>query len=126
MKMDGKRQTLYPRKNWSSLILYNCAHPASRHLTPDVVNRETGAYLHRFQWLADADIGVLPEAWNCLRDGVPNRLSAFPVSFTTPAEGLGSTNGARLITPFSGWRKRTGWTAKLRFLAAPAAKIASR
>lgn len=66
MKMDGKAQTLYPRKNWSSLILYNCDHPATRQLTPDVVNRETGAYLHRFQWLTDEQIGALPETWNWL------------------------------------------------------------
>lgn len=65
-KMDGKTQTLYPRKNWSSLILYNCAHRATRQLTPDVVNRETGAYLHRFQWLSDEQIGAVPEAWNWL------------------------------------------------------------
>ena len=57
-KMDGTVQTVYPRKNWSSLMLFNCAHPSIRRLTPDVVNRESGAYLHRMQWAADADIGV--------------------------------------------------------------------
>lgn len=65
-KMDGKTQTVYPRKNWSSLILYNCAHAATRRLTPEVVNQETGAYLHRFQWLRDEEIGALPETWNWL------------------------------------------------------------
>src|SRR5438105_4348608 len=28
VKMDGKVQTLYPRKNWSSLMLFNCEHAA--------------------------------------------------------------------------------------------------
>lgn len=65
-KMDGAKQTVYPRKNWSSLVLYNCGHPANRVLTHEVVNRETGAYLHRFQWLADDLIGALPETWNWL------------------------------------------------------------
>lgn len=78
MKMDGKTQTLYPRKNWSSLILYNCAHPATRQLTPDVVNRETGAYLHRFQWLADAEIGALPETWNWLEGWSAKPASGTP------------------------------------------------
>ena len=27
-KMDGAAQTVYPRKNWSSLMLFNCEHPA--------------------------------------------------------------------------------------------------
>ena len=66
MKMDGRKQTQYPRKNWSSLVLYNCGHPANRVLTPDVVNRELGAFLHRFQWLDDDLIGAVPETWNWL------------------------------------------------------------
>ena len=53
MKMDGRVQTLYPRKNWSSLILYNCGHPSNAVLTPELVNRETGSFLHRFAWLKD-------------------------------------------------------------------------
>lgn len=66
MKMDGRVQTLYPRKNWSSLILYNCGHPANAALTPEVVNRETGSFLHRFSWLKDEEIGAIPETWNWL------------------------------------------------------------
>jgi hypothetical protein len=65
-KMDGAVQTSYPRKNWSSLMLFNCGHPAVRSLTPGLVNRESGAYLHRMQWVADTDIGALPVAWNWL------------------------------------------------------------
>lgn len=66
IKMDGAVQTTYPRKNWSSLVLWNCAHPANQCLTPDLVNRESGAFLHRFQWLADGLIGSLPPTWNWL------------------------------------------------------------
>ena len=65
-KMDGAVQTVYPRKNWSSLMLFNCDHDAVRALAPEVVNRESGAYLHRMQWVADADIGALPVDWNWL------------------------------------------------------------
>lgn len=65
-KMDGRVQTVYPRKNWSSFMLFNCAHPSTRKLTPEVINRETGAYLHRIQWAADDEIGALPERWNWL------------------------------------------------------------
>jgi hypothetical protein len=66
LKMDNRKQTVYPRKNWSSMVLYNCGHPANRVLMPDLLNRESGAFLHRFQWLDDALIGAVPETWNWL------------------------------------------------------------
>lgn len=66
IKMDDCVQTQYPRKNWSSLTLYNCGHPANQVLTPEVVNSESGAFLHRFQWLSDDLIGSVPLTWNWL------------------------------------------------------------
>jgi hypothetical protein len=66
VKMHRKVQTIYPRKNWSSLMLFNCDHPAVRSLTPKVVNSETGSYLHRMRWCEDKDIGSLPAEWNWL------------------------------------------------------------
>ena len=66
VKMDNKPQHQYPRKNWSSMMLINCAHPQVKALTPEVVNRETGMFLHRFQWLTDDVIGDLPITWNYL------------------------------------------------------------
>lgn len=65
-KMDGQVQTAYPRKNWSSMILFNCGHPANAALTPDIVNSESGAFLHRFQWLTDDQIGEVDHTWNWL------------------------------------------------------------
>jgi hypothetical protein len=83
-KMDGAVQTTYPRKNWSSLMLFNCEHPAVRGLTPDVVNRESGAYLHRMQWVADDQIGALPTEWNWLEGWNEKPKSGTPkaVHFT--------------------------------------------
>ncbi len=79
VKMDGKPQTVYPRKNWSSLVAYNCGHPANAALSVEAVNARTGAYLHRFQWLEDDLIGALDETWNWLegwsqkpKSGAPN------------------------------------------------------
>eukprot|EP00898_Chlorokybus_atmophyticus_P000096 jgi/Chlat1/1087/Chrsp110S01586 len=67
VKMDGVVQTSYPRKNWSSMVLYNCSHPKNINtLTPDAVNTQSGAFLHRFSWLDDAEIGQVPEGWNFL------------------------------------------------------------
>jgi lipopolysaccharide biosynthesis glycosyltransferase len=65
-KMDGKQQTTYPRKNWSSFMLFNGAHPGVKALTPEVVNSEGPAYLHRFSWLDDSQIGALDLRWNFL------------------------------------------------------------
>ena len=65
-KMDGQVQLLYPRKNWSSMVLWNCGHPSNKKLTPELINKETGKYLHRFSWLEDSEIGSLPHEYNWL------------------------------------------------------------
>lgn len=67
-KYLGSRNADYPRKNWSSVVLWNCAHPANRLITPEFVQNSTGAQLHRFSWLTDDLIGELPLAWNWLPD----------------------------------------------------------
>ena len=67
-KMDGQKQTIYPRKNWSSVVLWNCGHKSNRKVTQDFVNNPeiNGAYLHRFSWLKDKEIGELDHTWNYL------------------------------------------------------------
>ena len=65
-KMDGVVQTRYSRKNWSSLILWNCDHSANLRLTIHDVNHRRGIELHQFYWLDEKDIGDLPAAWNWL------------------------------------------------------------
>lgn len=53
----------YPRKNWSSLMLMNCAHPSMRQIPTD--HPKT---IHQFPWLKDEEIGALPVEWNWLCD----------------------------------------------------------
>ena len=67
-KMDGQAQTMYPRKNWSSMVLWNCGHPANRLVNTDLINDPdtTGKYLHRFSWLSDNLIGEISHEWNWL------------------------------------------------------------
>lgn len=65
-KKNGQVQQAYPKKNWSSVCLWNCGHPANRALTLDVVNAWPGRDLHAFQWLTDDQIGSLPARWNVL------------------------------------------------------------
>ena len=70
VKMDGQTQTVYPRKNWSSVVLFNCGHPSNKKLDLNLVNNPeiTGAYLHRFSWLDDSEIGQISHEWNWLTD----------------------------------------------------------
>ena len=56
----------YPRKNWSSVMIFNCSHPSNKILNPEFVADAGGSFLHRFQWLKDEEIGSLPREWNHL------------------------------------------------------------
>jgi len=67
-KMDGVAQTLYARKNWSSVMLWNLEHPAHERLTLEMLNALPGRDLHRFCWLEDGEIGELSPRWNWLVD----------------------------------------------------------
>ena len=59
-------QYRYPRKNWSSVVLLNCAHVKNRVVTPEFVNTADALDLHRFTWLDDLEIGELDFRWNWL------------------------------------------------------------
>ena len=67
-KYLGAKNENYPRKNWSSVILWNCSHPANAAVTPEFIQSATGAQVHRFTWLTDDLIGELPKEWNWLPD----------------------------------------------------------
>lgn len=70
-KMVNQRQRPYPRKNWSSVMLFNCDHPANRRLSLRDVNERPAADLHAFYWLHDDEIGALDPCWNWLVDVQP-------------------------------------------------------
>ncbi len=65
-KMDGQTQYIYPKKNWSSLMVFNNAHPSNKTLNLNLVNKETPQYLHRLSWLNDNEIGEINHEWNYL------------------------------------------------------------
>lgn len=65
-KYLGNKNEDYPRKNWSSVMLWNCGHLQNRKLTVDYVKNATGAQLHRFEHIEDRFIGELPKEWNHL------------------------------------------------------------
>jgi len=81
-KYLGNINENYPRKNWSSVILWNCDHPKHKILTPDFVSKQTGKFLHRFSWLDDQDIGELPLEWNWLANEYRVNREAKLIHFT--------------------------------------------
>jgi len=81
-KYLGNVNENYPRKNWSSVILWNCAHPKHKILTPEFIASQTGKYLHRFSWLDDSDIGELPKEWNWLAIEYPENKNAKLIHYT--------------------------------------------
>ena len=84
IKYLGNINENYPRKNWSSFILFNCSHPKNKTLSVDLVNKETGAFLHQFKWLEDDEIGSLDERWNWLEGWTSghNNQSPYAVHYT--------------------------------------------
>lgn len=81
-KYLGARNEDYPRKNWSSLILWNCGHFANQCLEADQVRAMTNSALHRFEWVPDTRIGDLPKEWNWLALEYQENLDAKLVHYT--------------------------------------------
>jgi len=69
-KFLGEKQTVYEKKNWSSVMLFQ--NSKCKALTPEYVNAASGLELHRFKWLGNDDlIGEIPHRWNHLVDYDP-------------------------------------------------------
>ena len=65
VKFMNQPQSVYPKKNWSSMMIFNNAKCTA--LTPDYVNSASGLELHQFKWLESEDlIGKIDEEWNWL------------------------------------------------------------
>ena len=64
-KFLGQKQSIYEKKNWSSVMLFDCA--MCPQLTPAYVNNASGLELHQFKWLGNESmIGELDKNWNHL------------------------------------------------------------
>ena len=60
-KFNGEKNVAYPKKLWSSFMIFNNAHEDCKKLTPEVVNTESGKYLHQFEWTDK--VSMIPERW---------------------------------------------------------------
>ncbi len=63
-KFLGQRQSIYAKKNWSSVMVFNNGN--CHALDPEYVNNASGLELHQFKWAGDAQVGSLEPAWNHL------------------------------------------------------------
>ena len=79
-KFLGNNQTVYIKKNWSSLMLMNCSK--CKTLTPEYVNTKSGLELHQFKWLDENLIGDIPFEWNWLIGEYPYKKDIYNIHFT--------------------------------------------
>ena len=103
IKMRGQVQTRYERKNWSSLILWNCAHRANQMLTPYRVNMSDKGWLHGFRWLEDAEIGALSLEWNWLEGYSDPAIQPKAVHFTRGTPDMPGHAAAAFCTEWRSW-----------------------
>lgn len=82
IKFLGQKQHIYPKKNWSSVMVFNNFTQPCRRLTPEIVNTATGAFLHQFQWTQDQRIGDLSNEWNHLVGEYEPNANAKIVHYT--------------------------------------------
>ena len=78
----------YPRKNWSSLVLWSCSHYANRVLTPQFISQSPGADLQRFKWIPDDRIGALDASWNHIPQELTPNQDAKLVHFSLGIPGF--------------------------------------
>ena len=81
-KMDGLKQIVYPRKNWSSLMLFNCSDWHCKDLIPEVINEQSPKYLHRMMWTEDEKIGKIPLEYNWLEGDYDSSVNPKAIHFT--------------------------------------------
>jgi hypothetical protein len=101
IKMDGQAQTRYARKNWSSVVMFNCDHPANAALTMELVNTVPGRDLHRFCWITDDLIGELHPKWNWLVGHSDPEIDPAIVHFT---DGIPTMDGYEDCEYADEWR----------------------
>lgn len=60
-KFNGEVNIDYPKKLWSSMMIFNNGHEDCKKLTPETVNTWTGKQLHQFEWTDK--ISKIPEKY---------------------------------------------------------------
>lgn len=111
VKFDGHEQTRYPRKNWSSFMVFD--NEQCKALTPEYVNQASGLELHRFHWLTEGQsIGSLPLTWNWLVGEYPRNYDVKNLHFT---------NGTPCFPEYAECDHSAEWWEEYALVMAPAA-----
>ena len=122
-KMDGVMQLAYERKNWSSLMLWNCGHPSNSRLSPLLAATMPGRALHTFFWLQKEEIGEIPEEWNWLSGVSPTTPAGREINPRAQVKAVHFTEGGPWFdgyqdTPFGDeWLSVGGWKTQRLFSA---------
>jgi len=106
-KYFGNKNENYPRKNWSSIILWNCSHPSNKKLTKSLVESSSGKFLHRFSWLDDAEIGDLPLEWNWLATEYKDNYEANLIHYTLGSPCLSDYKDCKMADLWHGEFEKT-------------------
>lgn len=96
VKFNGRYQTSYQRKNWSSFMLFN--NERCQLLDLNYINSADGLELHQFKWLDDDDIGSLDQNWNHLVDVDPPNPGAKIVHWTMGGPWFDETKDVEFST----------------------------
>jgi len=107
VKYLGTRQYKYDKKNWSSVMVFNCDHSECKNLTPHYINTKTGLELHQFKWITDQRIGELSKEWNHLI-GEYEPADAKLVHFTV---------GGPYFTEYNGCEYSDKWWDEFNYMA---------
>lgn len=111
VKLEGKLQVNYARKNWSSVMLFDCDHIANRALTVSKINALPGRDLHRFCWLEDDQIGDLSPCWNHLVGYSEAQTSPKLVHFTSGVPTMSGYEDCDFAHEWRRWLRRFLGTA---------------
>jgi hypothetical protein len=88
-------QSEYSRKNWASVMVLNCEHPAWRGINHQQLTGRPKLHFLQFQNLLDSEIGELPAEWNVLIDEGQDDKNAKVIHFTAGVPSFRHYRNAR-------------------------------
>lgn len=96
IKMDAQAQTSYPKKLWSSFMVFNPHHAECINLDLEAVNTKKGSWLHSFEWASE--VGEIPEEWNWIPGYSPTTRTHTP----EPPKAIHFTEGGPWFPEYKG------------------------
>lgn len=111
IKYLGNKQHKYPKKNWSSVMIFNNAHHDCKRLTPEYVEVASGLKLHQFKWTKDRNVGRLPLEWNWLVGEYEKNDNAKLVHFTRGTPCFNGFEDQDYVDEWNYWKAKVNHAA---------------